>query len=98
MEMRGVTVNKQKLQALSDELGERAEKAKTEAFAVIGREVNLASPKQLQEVLFDQLGMPKTRATKTGYTTDATALADLQATNPHPFLGLLLEHRDVTKL
>jgi DNA polymerase-1 len=98
MEMRGVTVNKQKLQALSDELGERAEKAKTEAFAVIGREVNLASPKQLQEVLFDQLGMPKTRATKTGYTTDATALADLQASNPHPFLGLLLEHRDVTKL
>ena len=98
MEMRGVTVNKNKLQALSDELGIRAETAKNEAFAVIGREVNLASPKQLQEVLFDQLGMPKTRATKTGYTTDATALADLQATNPHPFLGLLLEHRDVTKL
>lgn len=98
MEMRGVTVNKDKLQSLSDELGTRAETAKTEAFAVIGREVNLASPKQLQEVLFDQLGMPKTRATKTGYTTDATALADLQATNPHPFLGLLLEHRDVTKL
>ena len=98
MEMRGVTVNKDKLQSLSDALGTRAETAKTEAFAVIGREVNLASPKQLQEVLFDQLGMPKTRATKTGYTTDATALADLQATNPHPFLGLLLEHRDVTKL
>ncbi|MDH6422609.1 DNA polymerase I [Aurantimicrobium minutum] len=98
MELRGVTVNRAKLELLSTELGERAEKAKTEAFEVIGREVNLASPKQLQEVLFDQLGMPKTRATKTGYTTDATALADLQATNPHPFLGLLLEHRDVTKL
>ena len=98
MEIRGVTVNRAKLELLSTELGERAEKAKTEAFEVIGREVNLASPKQLQEVLFDQLGMPKTRATKTGYTTDATALADLQATNPHPFLGLLLEHRDVTKL
>lgn len=98
MELRGITVNKANLENLSRELGERAEKAKQEAFAVIGREVNLASPKQLQEVLFDQLGMPKTRATKTGYTTDATALADLQATNPHPFLGLLLEHRDVTKL
>ena len=60
--------------------------------------MNLASPKQLQEVLFDQLGMPKTRATKTGYTTDATALAELQASNPHPFLGLLLAHRDVSKL
>jgi len=98
MELRGITVNKANLENLSRELGERAEKAKQEAFAVIGREVNLSSPKQLQEVLFDQLGMPKTRATKTGYTTDATALADLQATNPHPFLGLLLEHRDVTKL
>ncbi|MEY4039422.1 MAG: polymerase [Actinomycetota bacterium] len=98
MEIRGVTVNHVKLSALSSELGDRAEKAKQEAFAVIGREVNLASPKQLQEVLFDQLEMPKTRATKTGYTTDATALADLQATHPHPFLGLLLEHRDVTKL
>ncbi|WP_432418517.1 DNA polymerase I [Aurantimicrobium minutum] len=98
MENRGVTVNKVKLESLSAELCDRAEKAKQEAFTVIGREVNLASPKQLQEVLFDQLEMPKTRATKTGYTTDATALADLQATNPHPFLGLLLEHRDVTKL
>ena len=98
MELRGVTVNRSKLETLSEELGQRAEKAKSGAFAVIGRELNLASPKQLQEVLFDQLGMPKTRATKTGYTTDATALADLQATNPHPFLGLLLEHRDVTKL
>ena len=98
MELRGITVNKDKLSALSDELGARAETAKAEAFAVIGREVNLASPKQLQEVLFEQLDMPKTRATKTGYTTDATALAELQATHPHPFLGLLLEHRDVTKL
>jgi DNA polymerase-1 len=98
MELRGVTVNSSKLTALSDELGVRAENAQTDAFSVIGREVNLASPKQLQEVLFDQLDMPKTRATKTGYTTDATALAELQASHPHPFLGLLLEHRDVTKL
>lgn len=98
MELRGITVNKNKLEELSAELGMRADQAQKNAFAEIGREVNLASPKQLQEVLFDQLQMPKTRATKTGYTTDAAALADLQATNPHPFLGSLLEHRDVTKL
>jgi DNA polymerase-1 len=98
MESRGVTVDRPALTSLSSELGDRAEQAKNAAFEVIGREVNLASPKQLQEVLFDQLGMPKTRATKTGYTTDAAALAELQATNPHPFLGLLLEHRDVSKL
>lgn len=98
MENRGITVNKSKLESLSHELARRASDAQLQAFDVIGREVNLASPKQLQEVLFDQLEMPKTRATKTGYTTDATALAELQATHPHPFLGYLLEHRDVTKL
>ena len=98
MEMRGVTVDHAELASLSSELGERAAALAASAYAEIGREVNLGSPKQLQEVLFDQLGMPKTRATKTGYTTDASALADLQESNPHPFLGFLLEHRDVTKL
>ncbi|GAB2819203.1 DNA polymerase I [Alpinimonas psychrophila] len=98
MELRGVTVSHEKLSALSTELGDRAAAAATSAYAEIGKEVNLASPKQLQEVLFDQLNMPKTRATKTGYTTDAAALVDLQEKSPHPFLGYLLEHRDVTKL
>jgi DNA polymerase-1 len=98
MELTGVTVSHDELSALSTELGETAAGIATEAFGIIGREVNLGSPKQLQEVLFDQLDMPKTRATKTGYSTDAGALADLQATNPHPFLGLLLAHRDATKL
>lgn len=98
MELRGVTVSHDKLSSLSTELGDRASAAAASAFAEIGREVNLASPKQLQEVLFDQLNMPKTRATKTGYTTDAAALVELQEKNPHPFLGFLLEHRDVTKL
>ncbi|RXZ45247.1 DNA polymerase, partial [Agromyces binzhouensis] len=98
MELRGVTVEHAKLAELSSQLGDRAAALAQSAYDVIGREVNLGSPKQLQEVLFDQLGMPKTRATKTGYSTDAGALADLQETNPHPFLGLLLEHRDATKL
>ena len=98
MELRGVTVDHPELATLSSELGQRAAELAQAAFAEIGREVNLGSPKQLQEVLFDQLGMPKTRATKTGYTTDASALADLQDSNPHPFLGYLLEHRDATKL
>src|SRR5690606_28844413 len=52
----------------------------------------------LQEVLFDQLGMPKTRSNKTGYSTDAQSLADLQEQHPHPFLELLLQHRDATKI
>lgn len=98
MELRGITVNKAKLGALSMELGQRAAASEQAAFKEIGREVNLGSPKQLQEILFDQLQMPKTRATKTGYTTDAAALAELQSTNPHPFLGHLLEYRETTKL
>ena len=53
--------------------------AQREAFAVIGKEINLGSPKQLQTVLFETLGMPKTKKTKTGYTTDAAALEALPA-------------------
>ncbi|MFZ4895145.1 DNA polymerase I [Plantibacter sp. Mn2098] len=98
MELNGVSVDHEILSGLSTELGAKAADLQSQAFAEIGREVNLGSPKQLQEVLFDQLGMPKTRANKTGYSTDAGALADLQEKSPHPFLGLLLEHRDATKL
>jgi len=68
------------------------------AYAAAGRELNLSSPKQLQAVLFDELKMPKTRKTKTGYTTDAEALAGLYAKTSHPFLENLLEHRDAIKL
>ena len=98
MELMGISVSHPQLSALSAELGEKSVALAANAYAEIGREVNLGSPKQLQEVLFQQLGMPKTRANKTGYSTDAGALADLQASNPHPFLDLLLKHRDATKL
>jgi len=98
MELTGVAADRPTLQALSVRLGESAAGLATEAFAEIGREVNLGSPKQLQEVLFEQLEMPKTRATKTGFSTDAASLADLQEKHPHPFLDLLLKHRDATKL
>src|SRR3712207_8509492 len=62
------------------------------------REVNLGSPKQLQAVLFDELGLPKTKKIKSGYTTDAEALTNLLAQTGHPFLEHLLRHRDVTRL
>ena len=98
MELAGVAVNRPVLSELSGQLGESAADFAARAFAEIGHEVNLGSPKQLQQVLFEELGMPKTRANKTGYSTDAASLADLQERNPHPFLDLLLQHRDVTKL
>jgi DNA polymerase-1 len=98
MELAGVAVSHDTLAAFSGELGARADALAQAAYAAIGREVNLGSPKQLQEVLFDDLQLPKTRKTKTGYSTDAAVLADLQETNPHPFLDLLLQHREATKL
>ena len=98
MERTGITVNRGILGRLTTSLGEKAADVARQAFAEIGREINLGSPKQLQEVLFDQLGMPKTRSNKTGFSTDAASLADLQELNPHPFLDLLLQHRDATKL
>ena len=98
METRGIGSNRDQLDQLERELGATVSTHESAAFAAIGHEVNLGSPKQLQGVLFDELGMPKTRATKTGYTTDAQALSELQLTNPHPFLGALLAHRDATKL
>jgi DNA polymerase I len=98
MELAGVAVSHAKLAEFSGELGVRADGIAQEAYATIGREVNLGSPKQLQEVLFEELQLPKTRKTKTGYSTDAAVLADLQEQAPHPFLDQLLQHREATKL
>ncbi|MCM3780339.1 DNA polymerase I [Microbacterium hydrocarbonoxydans] len=98
MEVSGVAVSHEVLSTFSSELATRAEGIAQEAFGIVGREFNLGSPKQLQEVLFDDLQLPKTRKTKTGYSTDAAVLADLQESHPHPFLGLLLQHREATKL
>jgi DNA polymerase-1 len=98
METQGVTVDSEVLAELNSRLGTQAAEIAQKAYAEIGREVNLGSPKQLQEVLFDQLGMPKTRQNKTGFSTDAASLTDLQEQHPHPFLELLLQHRDATKI
>ncbi len=98
MEQAGVAVDDNQLESLSSQALSRVEKAAEEAFAAIGTRVNLGSPRQLQEVLFEQLGMPKTKKIKTGYTTDAASLADLYERQPHPFLEALLAHRDATKL
>ncbi|MCR2809925.1 MULTISPECIES: DNA polymerase I [unclassified Microbacterium] len=98
MELAGVAVSHAKLSDFAADLTRRADAIALDAYAAIGREVNLGSPKQLQEVLFEELQLPKTRKTKTGYSTDAAVLADLQESNPHPFLDLLLQHREATKL
>ncbi len=98
MEAVGIAVDEPYLAALEAEFAARVDQAARDCWAVIGREVNLSSPKQLQEVLFDELGMPRTKRTKTGYTTDADALTDLFARTGHEFLRHLLVHRDQNKL
>ncbi len=98
MEQVGVCVDVEQLESLEAEFAGEVKRAADEAFMVIGKEINLGSPKQLQVVLFDELGMPKTKRTKTGYTTDADALAGLYDKTEHPFLQHLLRHRDVSRL
>jgi DNA polymerase-1 len=98
METAGIAVDLDKLDTLQREFGEQIRVAADAAYEVIGKQINLGSPKQLQVVLFDELGMPKTKRTKTGYTTDADALQSLFDKTAHPFLEHLLAHRDATRL
>ena len=98
MESAGIAVDLELLGELQSQFGDQIRDAAEAAFAVIGKQINLGSPKQLQVVLFDELRMPKTKRTKTGYTTDADALQSLFDKTGHPFLQHLLAHRDVTRL
>lgn len=98
METEGISIDTVKLQALFDRLSTEVAKIAKEAYKIIGKEINLASPKQLQTVLFDELGMTGTKTLKTGFSTNAAALNELFELNGHPFLEKLLAHRDSTKL
>ncbi|WP_434621385.1 DNA polymerase I [Arthrobacter sp. A5] len=98
MEMTGIAVSSPQLDGLLADFSATISAAQTAAFDAIGHEVNLGSPKQLQTVLFDELGMPKTKKIKTGFSTDADALADLAQKTGHPFLLQLQAYRDATKL
>ncbi|HJQ07158.1 MAG TPA: DNA polymerase I, partial [Nocardioides sp.] len=98
MEQTGIAVDTEHLEGLESHFATLVREEAEAAYAVIGREINLGSPKQLQVVLFDELGMPKTKRTKTGYTTDADALQGLFAQTEHPFLLHLLRHREVIRL
>jgi len=98
LEAAGIAVDTEALSALEADFAAQVKQAAQDCYAVIGKEINLGSPKQLQVVLFDELGMPKTKRTKTGYTTDADALAILYAATGNEFLRHLLLHRDSTRL
>ena len=96
IEQAGIAVDVAILDALRAELGGRVEELEAEVHRHAGRTFNVGSSQQLQVVLFDELELPRTRRTKTGFSTDATALADLATA--HPIVGAVLEWREVTKL
>ncbi|SIQ38466.1 DNA polymerase I [Micromonospora avicenniae] len=98
MERTGIAADTDYLSELEAHFAAEVKAAAQGAYEAVGREFNLGSPKQLQEILFGELGLPKTKKIKTGYTTDADALQWLYAQNPHPVLAHLLRHRDVAKL
>ncbi|MGH8869852.1 MAG: DNA polymerase I [Actinomycetes bacterium] len=98
MERVGIAADGEYLAHLSSHFAAEVKAAEQSAYGVIGHEVNLGSPKQLQVVLFDELGLPKTKRIKTGYTTDAESLSELYVKTENPFLAHLLRHRDVARL
>ncbi len=98
MERTGIAADTHYLSELEAHFAAEVKAAAQAAYDVIGREFNLGSPKQLQEILFVELGLPKTKRIKTGYTTDADALQGLYVQTSHPLLEHLLRHRDVARL
>ncbi len=98
MEITGISVSREKMQEQLDDLARQVEIAQQGAYAAIGHEVNLGSPKQLQTVLFEELALPKTKKIKSGYTTDAASLKNLLEKTGHEFLVQLMAHREASKL
>ena len=96
MELCGFLVDIKGLEDLSKELGGRIEVIEKEIYSLVGYEFNLNSPKQLGVALFEKLGLPAKKKTKSGYSTNAEVLESLRYA--HPAVGLLLEYRQLAKL
>ena len=96
MELRGFKADKAGLERMSQELGVRTQKIQSEIYSLVGYEFNLNSPKQLGVALFEELGLPAKKKTKSGYSTNAEVLEDLK--DKHPAVSLLLEYRQLAKL
>jgi DNA polymerase-1 len=98
MEKAGIAVSMELMDEQLADLARVIDDAQEQAFAAIGHEVNLGSPKQLQTVLFEELQLPKTKKIKSGYTTDAASLKNLLEKTGHEFLVQLMAHRESAKL
>lgn len=98
MERTGIGVDTSKLRERSAFFRGEVERETSGAHKEAGKEFNVGSPKQLQAILFDDLGLPKTKKIKTGFTTDAESLDWLFAKTKHPILKHLLRIRETSKL
>ncbi|HEY8752088.1 MAG TPA: DNA polymerase I [Arthrobacter sp.] len=98
MELAGIAIDMPRMDEQLADLAKVIDNAQELAFAAIGHEVNLGSPKQLQTVLFEELQLPKTKKIKSGYTTDAASLKNLLEKTGHEFLVQLMAHRESSKL
>ncbi|MGP4000508.1 DNA polymerase I [Streptomyces sp. 8N706] len=98
MERAGIAADRDWLARMEQQFAGAVQQAVKEAHAAVGHEFNLGSPKQLQEVLFGELALPKTKKTKTGYTTDADALAWLATQTEHDLPVIMLRHREQARL
>jgi DNA polymerase-1 len=96
MELRGVLVNTSALSEIAVQMTRELADLEKKAFEAAGQEFNVASPKQLEAILFDTLGLKSTRKTKTGRSTDAEVLEALS--DDHALPGIILEHRAIAKL
>jgi DNA polymerase-1 len=96
MEAAGVAIDRDALAALDVEFGGEMARLESEIYLDVGHEFNLGSPKQLEQILFYELNLPKGKRTKTGYSTDASVLEELKPA--HPMIGKLLDWRLYSKL
>ncbi len=96
MELAGVLLDRDALAAMHEEFAGQLAGLEERIYGLVGREFNIGSPKQLEAVLFDELGLPATKRTRTGRSTDASVLEELRS--QHEAVGLILEHRQVAKL
>ena len=96
MESEGVAIDVPYLKEMQDELGAQMAAIESEVEQVAGQKFNLNAPQQLAKVLFEDLRLPVGKRTKTGYSTDADTLEGLR--DKHPIVGLILEHRQLSKL
>jgi DNA polymerase-1 len=96
MEYQGIALDAKELEAMSGRLAEQMASIEKDVYKEAGKEFNIGSPKQLSHILFDKLGLPKGRRTKTGASTDSDVLEELAVAHRLP--GLVLEYRQLSKL